>query len=80
MALKVRNIHKRKDGRFEGRYMQDRDANGKVKYGSVYAKTYTEVKEKLKIAISNIVIEHENSLKLQNLSRQKDARFSEAWL
>jgi len=38
------NIYKRKDGRWEGRYSKDRDSNGKIIYGYVYAKSYTEVK------------------------------------
>jgi len=48
MALKERNIYKRKDGRFEARYIKSRDENGKAKYGAVYARTYAEVKEKLR--------------------------------
>ena len=30
------NIYKRKDGRWEGRYIKSR-VNGRIKYGSVYA-------------------------------------------
>ena len=44
------NIYKRKDGRWEGRYFKEYDSNGKIKYASVYGKSYNEVKEKLKIA------------------------------
>lgn len=40
------NIYKRKDGRWEGRYIRERE-NGKAKYGAVYAKSYREVREKL---------------------------------
>lgn len=47
------NIHKRKDGRWEGRYIKSRDISGKAKYGSVYGKTYNEVKLKLIDVISN---------------------------
>ena len=42
------NIYKRKDGRWEGRYIASRDAKGKACYRSIYAKTYAEVKEKLR--------------------------------
>ena len=45
------NIHKRKDGRWEARYIKDRK-NGKAVYHSVYAKTYSEVKAKLKNCIA----------------------------
>ncbi len=47
MARRGENIYKRQDGRYEGRYQAGYDANGKVKYHSVYAKTYQEVREKL---------------------------------
>jgi integrase len=41
-----RNIYKRKDGRYEARYIKGHDENGKAVYGAVYARTYAEVKEK----------------------------------
>ena len=43
----ARNIYHRKDGRFEGRYIKGYDNDGKKKYGSVFGKTYADVKEKL---------------------------------
>lgn len=45
MPKRGENIRKRKDGRWEGRYLQE--MNGKKRYCSVYAKTYNEVKKKL---------------------------------
>ncbi len=47
MSRKGENIYKRKDGRWEGRYIKDRLPAGKVIYGYVYGKTYTEVRRKL---------------------------------
>lgn len=47
MARTGENIYKRKDGRWEGRYIRLYDASGKPKYGYVYAKTYSGVKQKL---------------------------------
>ena len=47
MARKGENIYKRKDGRYEGRFIKGRDSQGKAIWGSVYAKTYAEVKSKL---------------------------------
>lgn len=47
MARTGENIYKRKDGRWEGRYIKLYDANGKPKYGYVYARTYSEAKQKL---------------------------------
>ncbi len=46
MPRKGENIYKRKDGRWEGRYIKKREG-GKVHYGSVYARNYREVKKKL---------------------------------
>ncbi|MDR0917794.1 MAG: site-specific integrase, partial [Oscillospiraceae bacterium] len=48
----ARNIYHRKDGRFEGRYADGFNANGKPKYRSVFGKTYNEVKDKLEKAKS----------------------------
>ncbi|MGK0552226.1 tyrosine-type recombinase/integrase [Enterococcus faecalis] len=47
MTKKGENIYKRKDGRWEGRYIKARNSAGKIIYGSVYGKKYSEVKEKL---------------------------------
>lgn len=47
MSRRGDNIRKRKDGRWEGRYIIARDSMGRVIYHSVYGKSYTEVKEKL---------------------------------
>lgn len=50
MARKGENIYRRKDGRWEGRYIADRTGDGKAVYRSVYAKTYTQAKQKLQEA------------------------------
>ena len=47
MAKRGSNIYKRKDGRFEGRIPVGYQENGKIKYKSVYARTLSEVKEKM---------------------------------
>lgn len=46
------NIFKRKDGRWEGRYISSYNENGKAIYKSVYSKTYLDAKRKLNIAKS----------------------------
>ena len=46
MPRRGENIYKRKDGRWEGRYIKGH-AYGKAQYGYVYASSYAEVKEKL---------------------------------
>lgn len=47
MARKGENIYARKDGRWEGRYIIERMASGKYRYGYVYAGTYRETRERL---------------------------------
>ena len=48
MPRKGENIYKRKDKRWEGRYIKCRDENSRAVYGYVYGKSYLEVKNKLK--------------------------------
>ncbi len=48
MPRRGENIYKRKDGRWEGRYIESYSRDGKAKYHSVYGHTYNEVKLKLK--------------------------------
>ena len=45
MSRKGENIFKRKDGRFEGRYIKEYKNNRAI-YGYVYANTYIECKRK----------------------------------
>ena len=45
MARKGENIYKRKDGRWEGRYIKSRSSTGKANYGYVYAKSYRDLKK-----------------------------------
>lgn len=45
------NIYKRKDGRWEARYIRYYDENGKAKYGYLYARSYQAVKAKLLSAL-----------------------------
>ncbi len=53
MSRKGENIYKRKDGRWEGRFIKRYETTGKAKYGYVYAKSYKEVKSKLEVAKIN---------------------------
>ena len=55
MPKKGENISKRKDGRYEARYVKERDEFGRIlKYGSVYAKSYFEVKRKREEILKNL--------------------------
>ena len=52
---KGENIFKRKDGRWEARYVKGYQPSGKIKYGFCYGKSYKEAKEKvtkLKVAVT----------------------------
>ena len=48
MPRRGENIYKRKDGRWEGRYIVDRRPDGRAIYHSIYGPTYGEVRQKLK--------------------------------
>ncbi|WP_028504932.1 site-specific integrase [Ruminococcus sp. FC2018] len=50
MSRRGDNIHKRSDGRWEGRYISGRNELDKAVYKSVYAHSYAECSEKLKLA------------------------------
>ena len=73
MARRGENIYKRKDNRWEGRYIKGYDPGGKIQFGYIYAKTYREVKEKL------------TSAKLSGNTRQANSKrnfayFCDEWL
>lgn len=60
MSRKGENIYKRKDKRWEGRYIASYSAEGKAKYKSVYGHSYTEVRIKMqsrtqRISTANII-------------------------
>lgn len=52
MPRRGENIFKRKDGRWEARYVKEIALDGTKKYGSVYARTYREVKIKQQMCIN----------------------------
>ena len=73
MPRKGENIYKRKDSRWEGRYIRGYDLSGKAQLGYVYAKTYGEVREKLLAA--------KQSDKPMGCSNKKDfAFYCDEWL
>lgn len=47
MSRRGENIYKRKDGRWEGRYIKSRKIDGRVHYGYLYARKYSELKQQL---------------------------------
>ena len=54
MPRRGNNIYKRKDGRWEARYVKGISSDGKKQYGSVYGKSYTEAKNKQALRINDI--------------------------
>lgn len=54
MPKKGINIFKRKDGRWEARYVKAIQSSGKKKYGSVYGRTFEEAKQKQEECINRI--------------------------
>jgi len=61
MARTGENIYKRKDGRWEARYIYVRDPSGKPRYKSLYGKTYAEVKQKLTQAAAEAALPKEDA-------------------
>lgn len=70
MPKRGTNIYKRKDGRWEARYIKEILPNGKKKYGSVYAKSYAEAKQKQQQHIFEITksIPKQSDININDLS------------
>lgn len=78
MPKKGENIYKRKDGRWEGRYIKSRTESGKIIYGYVYARSYRETKEKQKAKIASYtsqILSNKMSMYFQTL-RQSGLKVS----
>ena len=76
MPKKGENIYKRKDNRWEARYIKGYSPEGKIRFGYCYAKTYKEAKEKLLAAkskgtVTNIPV---------NVSKMNFSDWCEEWL
>lgn len=74
MARRGENIRKRKDGRWEGRYIKARTPEGKIQWGYVYGTAYVEIKR--------VLIQRKAEAGFYNLN-QTDLTFevlAEVWL
>ena len=74
MARRGENIRKRKDSRWEGRYIKARTSEGKIQWGYVYGTVYAEVKR--------VLIQKKAEAGIYNLKRT-DLTFealAEVWL
>ena len=79
MARKSENIFKRKDGRWEGRYIKER-VNGKAVYGYVFGKSYSEAKSKKNMAIASLSSEHDNSKRATSAEKPLLRDIATQWL
>lgn len=61
MPRRGENIYKRKDGRWEARYIKGH-INRKTKYGYIYARTYKEAKEKLGEVSGSAIIDTKSNV------------------
>ncbi|WP_265460065.1 tyrosine-type recombinase/integrase [Enterococcus sp. HY326] len=52
MVKRGENIYKRKDGRWEGRYIKNRTSDKKIVYGYIYGRKYQDVRQKLNLIIA----------------------------
>lgn len=74
---KGENIFKRKDGRWEARYIKGYELSGKIKYGFCYGKSYKEAKDKVtkcKAALLN------GTLIPQSDSKHRFGFYCDEWL
>lgn len=76
MPRRGEHIYKRKDGRWEGRYIKCYDDSKKAVYASVYAHTYGEVKTKLNDAKNTI----SNQINFSKESKTTLEVYSSKWL
>ena len=77
MARKGENIYKRKDKRWEGRYIKGHDLSGKARFGYVYGKTYLEVKKAL---IEKKADAQDTPLNIKSAEKETIAQYCEEWL
>ncbi len=55
MSKKGENIYKRKDGRWEARYIKSYTPSGKASYGYCYGRTYHEAKDKVNTVKAELI-------------------------
>lgn len=72
MPIKGENIYKRKDHRWEARYIRERNPDGSIRYGYCYGKTYREAKQKL--------VDAQSLPTPPRQSRQLLTHFCDGWL
>lgn len=76
MSKKGENIYKRKDNRWEARYIKGCSFDGKIIYGYCYGKTYREAKEKVNEVKAALI----NGQTIQRNSRLHLSSICDQWL
>lgn len=76
MARHGENIYKRKDGRYEGRYVIGKKLNGKTRFGYVYGYQYAAVKRALLIKKA----EHAQTAPIPGTSGDTVAQWLQRWM
>lgn len=82
MARNGDNIHKRKDGRWEGR-CRYKSSDGNYKYKSIYGKSYCEVQERMKDVIAQLEKNYQSIENKISIETKTDIFFNEVaekWL
>lgn len=77
MSRKGENIYKRKDGRWEARYIKGYDASGSARYGSCYGKTYHDAKDKQHAAKAALL---QGALPCVANGRKRFGNYCDEWL
>ena len=76
MSKKGENIYKRRDGRWEARYIKGYLPDGKAKYGYCYAPTYAEAKEKSSLMKAAVI----NGTDAENPAKARLSALCDEWL
>lgn len=74
------NIYKRKDGRWEARYIKSRNTQGKPRYGYLYATSYHEVRNNLQRVIQAMNTYDADAAEKIPATNYKFMGFSVIWL
>lgn len=77
MSKKGENIYKRKDGRWEARYIKGYAPDGSIRYGYCYAASYREAKGKAGAAKANLL---NSGAAAQTTGKKRFGAYCDEWL
>lgn len=78
MARRGENIRKRKDGRWEARYIKGRKADGTIQYGYVYSRKYSDVKTKRQEAL--LMLQESSNTSPIKIQHVRFNQFCDEWI